>query len=222
MLTPGEYAAVANDFAEERTAKIYALYQERLRASHAVDFDDLLMLTVHLFRTSARPGLLPEALAVRAGGRVPGHQTRPSTDRELLTRATGTSAWWGTTISRSTAGGSRPQQHPGLRAGSPRLPGHQAGAELPLHPDHPGRRGGVVRNNRGRKGKTLWTENPSGNPVLVTRDGTSRARPTSSSAPSGNWRPSTGIPWRTLRCSTGPTPSPRVLEDALRRDVTRM
>ena len=53
MQTPGEYAAAATDFTEERTAKIYSIYQERLQASHAVDFDDLLMLTVLLFRDHA-------------------------------------------------------------------------------------------------------------------------------------------------------------------------
>ena len=53
MQTPGEYAAAATDFTEERTAKIYSMYQERLRASHAVDFDDLLMLTVLLESASA-------------------------------------------------------------------------------------------------------------------------------------------------------------------------
>ena len=78
MQTPGEYAAAATDFTEERTAKIYSLYQERLRASHAVDFDDLLMLTVRLFRDhAARPG----ATTRTAGGMSWWTSTRTPTTR---------------------------------------------------------------------------------------------------------------------------------------------
>jgi DNA helicase-2/ATP-dependent DNA helicase PcrA len=35
---------------EEKYAAAYTLYQERLRQANALDFDDLLMMTVHLFR----------------------------------------------------------------------------------------------------------------------------------------------------------------------------
>ncbi len=52
LLTPQEL-----DFKEEPRAiqdclkDVYALYQERLKEANALDFDDLLFLTVHLFRT---------------------------------------------------------------------------------------------------------------------------------------------------------------------------
>ncbi|HYO39918.1 MAG TPA: DNA helicase PcrA [Nocardioidaceae bacterium] len=36
---------------EERYAAAYALYQQRLRAANALDFDDLIMTTVHLFQS---------------------------------------------------------------------------------------------------------------------------------------------------------------------------
>ena len=39
---------------EETYAAAYALYQRRLREANALDFDDLIMLTVHLFQRSPR------------------------------------------------------------------------------------------------------------------------------------------------------------------------
>ena len=49
LLTPAEYAASAADFTEERVARAYYRYQERLQQSGALDFDDLLMRAVRLF-----------------------------------------------------------------------------------------------------------------------------------------------------------------------------
>jgi DNA helicase-2/ATP-dependent DNA helicase PcrA len=49
LVTPGEYAAACLDFGIEAvTRDLYTRYQERLRQAGAVDFDDLLMLPVHL------------------------------------------------------------------------------------------------------------------------------------------------------------------------------
>jgi DNA helicase-2/ATP-dependent DNA helicase PcrA len=47
---PDEAGKDARNFQEETYAAAYRLYQERLRQANALDFDDLLMLTVHLFR----------------------------------------------------------------------------------------------------------------------------------------------------------------------------
>jgi len=46
-----EAAADAKNVQEETYAAAYKLYQERLRQANALDFDDLLMMTVVLFRT---------------------------------------------------------------------------------------------------------------------------------------------------------------------------
>ena len=62
---------------EETYAAAYTLYQRRLREANALDFDDLIMTTVHLFQ--ALPGGardLPAAVPARARRRVPGHQPR--------------------------------------------------------------------------------------------------------------------------------------------------
>jgi DNA helicase II / ATP-dependent DNA helicase PcrA len=43
-------AKAAQNHLEETYAQAYALYQQRLAAANALDFDDLIMLTVHLFQ----------------------------------------------------------------------------------------------------------------------------------------------------------------------------
>lgn len=50
LLSPIDYAKAANDFYEEKAAQIYASYQEKLRQNNALDFDDLLLLTVQLLQ----------------------------------------------------------------------------------------------------------------------------------------------------------------------------
>ncbi|MBI3647677.1 MAG: DNA helicase PcrA, partial [Actinobacteria bacterium] len=45
-----EFAGLASNFYEETVAKVYAAYEERKRAAGALDFDDLIMETVRLFR----------------------------------------------------------------------------------------------------------------------------------------------------------------------------
>ena len=54
LLGPEEYAAQAFDFSGRTIAKIYALYQKGLRASNAVDFDDLLLLTALMLKNNTR------------------------------------------------------------------------------------------------------------------------------------------------------------------------
>jgi DNA helicase-2/ATP-dependent DNA helicase PcrA len=53
LLTPAEFRREADGFFQEKVADIYDLYQKRLRENNAVDFDDLLMLTVALLRDHA-------------------------------------------------------------------------------------------------------------------------------------------------------------------------
>src|SRR5437660_4506627 len=46
LVQPDEYAERVSSFYDQTVADVYALYQRRLFASNAVDFDDMLMLTV--------------------------------------------------------------------------------------------------------------------------------------------------------------------------------
>lgn len=49
--TPDAFARMRPD--QQQAAEIYGLYQQRLRAANALDFGDLLLLTVHLFEQHA-------------------------------------------------------------------------------------------------------------------------------------------------------------------------
>src|SRR6266508_1916880 len=48
LVGPDEYASRVSSFYDQTVADVYALYQKRLHASNAMDFDDLLMLTVEV------------------------------------------------------------------------------------------------------------------------------------------------------------------------------
>ncbi len=48
LITPAKYAEQISSFYDQTVAEAYALYQKRLAASNAVDFDDMLMLTVQI------------------------------------------------------------------------------------------------------------------------------------------------------------------------------
>lgn len=52
MLTPDEYEAQAEgNYGMKNIAKVYREYESQLRASNALDFDDLLLRTVQMFQT---------------------------------------------------------------------------------------------------------------------------------------------------------------------------
>ncbi len=48
LYTPDDYHKIGKSYRDEVIGRIYALYQQYLRASNAVDFDDMLMMTVEL------------------------------------------------------------------------------------------------------------------------------------------------------------------------------
>lgn len=52
LQTPEAYWREASDFFSQQVAKIYVAYQEKLRANNAVDFDDLLLLTLQLLQSN--------------------------------------------------------------------------------------------------------------------------------------------------------------------------
>ena len=51
MVGPQEYRKFANGYFYQKVADIYPLYQAKLRANNALDFDDMLGLTLDLFAT---------------------------------------------------------------------------------------------------------------------------------------------------------------------------
>ena len=50
LIGPSEFSIVADDFADEQAAVVYKHYQEHLQAANLLDFDDLIVRTVNLFR----------------------------------------------------------------------------------------------------------------------------------------------------------------------------
>ena len=51
LLTPSEYEdECGSDYRKKQIARIYALYQKKLKTANDLDFDDLIMLTVQLFK----------------------------------------------------------------------------------------------------------------------------------------------------------------------------
>ncbi len=49
LIGPDRFSEITEGFHDETVARIYELYQKKLFASNAMDFDDLIMLTVELF-----------------------------------------------------------------------------------------------------------------------------------------------------------------------------
>ncbi len=57
VLSPGDLGGLASNFFEETVARVYSAYEDRKHGAGALDFDDLIMETVRLFRDH------PEVLA---------------------------------------------------------------------------------------------------------------------------------------------------------------
>ncbi|TFE29082.1 DNA helicase PcrA [Cohnella luojiensis] len=50
LVTPQQYEQRQGDYFESIVAKVYTQYQRRLKANNSLDFDDLLLLTIQLFK----------------------------------------------------------------------------------------------------------------------------------------------------------------------------
>lgn len=56
LIGPKAYDNKASDYFTQMVAKVYTLYQQKLKSNNSLDFDDLIMKTIELFK------LVPEAL----------------------------------------------------------------------------------------------------------------------------------------------------------------
>jgi DNA helicase-2/ATP-dependent DNA helicase PcrA len=74
LVSPAVYASRVGSFWDQTVAEVYELYQRRLFGANAVDFDDMLMLTVDVLERfpEARERVPPHPRR-----RVPGHEPRP-------------------------------------------------------------------------------------------------------------------------------------------------
>ena len=91
---------------DREIGRLYGGYQKALTEASALDFDDLLLKTVDLFDRVVRgQGSVCQAVPVRDGGRVPGHQPSAVPARSSSSPAcTATCAWSAIRISPSTSG----------------------------------------------------------------------------------------------------------------------
>ncbi len=51
LIGPEEYQRGAADFQQRQNSSVYNIYQRKIKQNNALDFDDLILETVHLFRT---------------------------------------------------------------------------------------------------------------------------------------------------------------------------
>ena len=169
LVGPEEYRARVSSFYDQTVADVYELYQQRLFASNALDFDDLLLLTVEVLRrfpeaaerwqkafryvlvdeyqdTNHAQYVLLKLLAAKPPERLRGRRSRP-VDLRLPRR--------------------RHPEHPRVRARLRRGHHDPAGAELPLHERDP--RGG-------ERGHLQQPRAEAEEPVVRARRGRARAR----------------------------------------------
>ncbi len=198
---------------EKTLSQIYTAYQARLRQANAVDFDDLIGLTVTMLR---------ENPAIREGYRrrfrhlmVDEYQdTNPPAQYALVRELTGDDP-----TADLTVVGDSDQSIYAFRGATirnivefeqdfPLGAHHRARAELPLHPEHPQRGQRLIEGNEGRRRKSLWTDQgEGGSRSRCTSRTMSRRRHATSAARSTRWSTTDAVP-ATSRSSTVPTRSP--------------
>ena len=187
----------------------YRRYQDRLRANQAMDFDDLLMLTVQLLEGDADGArALPAALPARAGRRVPGHQPRP------------VPAWCGCSASRSaTSWSSATTTRASTRGVAPTsATSSTSSATTPTRTSSPSSRTtarpapSCARRTRSCRATASATPSASGpTPATATRSRCVECRDEREEArvvvgEVNRAVDDGGVAWRTSRSSTAPTP----------------
>ncbi|MEK7713600.1 MAG: UvrD-helicase domain-containing protein, partial [Deltaproteobacteria bacterium] len=167
LLNSASYAAMAKDFFSERAAKVYAAYEEEMRKNNALDFNDLIMLTVRLF--NEHPDILKSYQDQLRYIMVDEYQDTNHAQYKLIKMlASGHRnlcvvgdddqsiyAWRGADISNILD-----FEKDYKDAVVIRLEQNYRSTKNIIKAA-----GEVVRRNTGRKGKTLWTDNPEGEPI---------------------------------------------------------
>ncbi|HJU28278.1 MAG TPA: UvrD-helicase domain-containing protein [Candidatus Binataceae bacterium] len=166
-LLPEQLAAIAASARERALAQVYALYQERLREMNALDFGDLLLMTHRLFETDSaalarwrertRHLLVDEYqdtnhvqyLLVRALSGATGNICVVGDEDQSIYKWRGADIRNILDFERDFPNASVFKLEQNYRSTKNIL----AAA------------GGVIRNNRERKPKELWTENEAGDPI---------------------------------------------------------
>jgi DNA helicase-2/ATP-dependent DNA helicase PcrA len=169
LVDPGQYQASAYDPFEKEVARIYLLYQQLMLKSQAMDFDDLIFNAVRLLSENAR---LQEEYSRRFRHILVDEYQDTNHAQYMLVNLLARHH------RRLCVVGDDDQSIYGFRGADIRN-------ILEFESDYPEARvvrleqnyrstqailecaNQVVRNNRGRKGKKLWTDNPPGEMVTM-------------------------------------------------------
>ncbi|MFQ5845647.1 MAG: ATP-dependent helicase, partial [Planctomycetota bacterium] len=176
LVSAGEIAAALRGPGGEVLARAYEAYLRKLRASNAMDFDDLILRVLELFR--AHPDVARRYRDRTRYLMVDEYQDTNRSQYELI------SALASATRNLCVVGDDAQSIY--------RFRGADIGNILRFQEDYPDARvikltrnyrstarilqaaGHVIRNNRGRLDKELWTHNPQGEPVAYLQADTDR------------------------------------------------
>lgn len=168
LITPEKFAEDVGDFYSRQVSEVYTEYQKRLRKNQALDFDDLIMQTIHLFTR------VPEILEyyqrrfqyIHVDEYQDTNHAQYYLVKQLAARfqnlcVVGDSdqsiyAWRGADISNIL---SFEKDYPQARVVL--LEQNYRSTKSILDAANK-----VIGNNTGRKPKNLWTENTEGNKIL--------------------------------------------------------
>jgi DNA helicase-2/ATP-dependent DNA helicase PcrA len=171
LVTPEEFAKTAGDYFSQIVSDVYTEYQRRLRKNQALDFDDLIMQTIHLFQR------VPEVLEyyqrkfqyIHVDEYQDTNRSQYMLVKLLASRfrnlcVVGDSdqsiyAWRGADISNIL---SFEKDYPNAKVVM--LEQNYRSTKRILQAANQ-----VIANNSGRKDKNLWTENEDGNKIYYYR-----------------------------------------------------
>jgi ATP-dependent DNA helicase UvrD/PcrA len=203
---------------EQKAALVYSRYEKRLRETGAVDFDDLLLLVVKLFQESKETlawyrGLWKHVLVdeYQDTNRAQYRIIRLLTDEHHNVCVVGDSdqsiyKWRGADINNIL---DFEKDFPGTRLVKLEQNYRSTKSILAIA-------AAVIDNNLQRKDKTLWTENPAGEPAAVYR-GWDEHEEANFVAQTILKTRADGVPWDGIAVFYRTNAQSRVMEDALRR-----
>ena len=218
LISPEEYAMRANmDFSKKNFSRVYTEYQKRLKASNALDFDDLIMKTVELFQTN------PEVLDYyRRRFRyimVDEYQDTNTAQFRLISLLANYTNEEGELEQNLCVVGDDDQSIYKFRGANiqnilnfEKIYPNAHVIRLEQNYRSTGNilsaANEVIHHNIGRKDKSLWTENEEGSPVFFTQYPTDYAEAEGVAQSIREYADERAQPTRTLRFYIVPTPSP--------------
>ncbi len=221
LLDPDSFASAAHDLHSEKTALVYAAYEQQLRLNNALDFDDLLVRPIDLFRR--HPSILEKYVDRFHFVHVDEYQDTNKAQYVLLRLlvekrrnicvvgddAQSIYAFRGADIRNIL---DFEKDFPEAKVVRLEQNYRSTGTILSAADQ-------VIRRNRDRLVKNLWTENPGGDPVtIIACDGDREEAAVVTSAIFGEVS-SHGLDFRDFAVMYRTNAQSRVIEDSLRRNA---